>query len=311
MTKFAPNFPDFFIVGAPRCGTTTLSRHLARHKQIGFSKPKEPHFFSMILEEFPEADVQRDYVDRFFGHCGEKHRAIGEGSVSYLYAPKAVERILDLNPDARFIVMVRNPVDLVHSYHSRLLAILDEDVYDFSRAWELRHTRARGERIPKHCRQSELLQYEDVGKLGDQVERMYSMVGRERCMVVPLEDLIGDSLAVYKRALDFIGVDYDGRTQLEAKEGNKEYRSRWLHHVLKRPPRPMVNYLQTLDRREKRRTIKKKPLMRLRKHLLKMNTVERPRSPMKAELREQLRQTFSADVAKLGTLLGRDLSHWQ
>ena len=311
MSKFSPQFPDFFIVGAPRCGTTSMSRYLSKHPHICFSKPKEPHFFSLILDEYPEADVQKDYLERFFAHHTEKHRVVGEGSVSYLYTPQSIERILRLNPDARFIVMVRNPVDLVYSYHSRLLVILDEDVVDLSEAWSLQAARARGEHIPKHCRRADLLQYEDIGKLGEQVEKLFDLVGAERCLVTPLEDLVRDPLAVYKRTLEFIGIEYDGLTTFKPRQENKAYRYRWLHLALTRPPKVMVNYMGALDWRNKRKAKREKPLMKLRKKVLHINTVLKPRPPLEPELRRQLQQTFAADVEKLGALIGRDLSHWQ
>jgi hypothetical protein len=77
-------FPDFFVVGAPRCGTTAISKYLSRNPHICFSRPKEPHFFSITLHEKPDADLHNDYLALFFPHCSETHQATGEGSVSYL-----------------------------------------------------------------------------------------------------------------------------------------------------------------------------------------------------------------------------------
>ena len=95
-----PRFPDFFVVGAPRCGTTSFCRYLARNPQIGFSRPKEPHYFARLSEDPSAGDLKRDYLDRCFGHCTDAHRALGEGSVSYLYLPETIARIRRVNPDA-------------------------------------------------------------------------------------------------------------------------------------------------------------------------------------------------------------------
>jgi hypothetical protein len=133
-------FPDFFIVGAPRCGTTSLSRYLARHPQISFSEPKEPHYFSQVSKDFSTLEVQENYLARFFRHRQNSHQAVGEGSVSYLYSQQAIDQILKFNPRAKFIAMVRNPIDMIHSYHYRLLFTLDEDVQDFATAWSLHET---------------------------------------------------------------------------------------------------------------------------------------------------------------------------
>jgi len=59
-----PRFPDFFVVGAPRCGTTSFCRYLARNPQICFSQPKEPHYFTQLTRDPTEVELARDYLER-------------------------------------------------------------------------------------------------------------------------------------------------------------------------------------------------------------------------------------------------------
>ena len=304
-------FPDFFVVGAPRCGTTAISKYLAKNPHICFSRPKEPHFFSIIMDEKQDADLRGDYLDLFFPHCDEAVQARGEGSVSYLYYPKAIQRIQQLNPQARFIVMARNPIDMIHSYHARLLAILDEDVEDFETAWNLQEARARGEQLPEHCRTPYLLQYAEVGKIGHHVEQLFQTAGRENCHVVLFDDFISDTLSCYRQVLDFIKVDYDGRSEFPPVEVSKFYRYRWLHLLLKRPPMRVVKYTLNIEQRARRQGKKKSRVKRMRKWLVKRNTVVRKRPPLDPDIRRLLRETFAEDIEKLGRLLGRDLSHWR
>jgi len=118
-----------FIVGAPRCGTTFLARHLEKHSGICFSNVKEPHFFSGTdLRGVPATEfkrtVERDYLDRFFPHRS-RSPFLAEGSVTYLYTPEQVKPLLRLWPDAKFIIAVRNPLEMVPSLHRRLLCIGD------------------------------------------------------------------------------------------------------------------------------------------------------------------------------------------
>ena len=90
--------PSFFVVGAPRCGTTATSKSLARNPHISFSKPKEPHYF---LEPFSGRTVEqarREYIGRYHSQLNETHQAIGDGSVSYLYSPDAIRRALEFDP---------------------------------------------------------------------------------------------------------------------------------------------------------------------------------------------------------------------
>jgi hypothetical protein len=304
-------FPDFFVIGAPRCGTTAISKYLSKNPHICFSRPKEPHFFSIMLQEKPDADIDKDYLGLFFRHCSDTCQAIGEGSVSYLYYPEAIKRIQQLNPQARFIVMARNPIDMIHSYHARLLAILDEDVEDFATAWELQEARARGEHLPVHCRTPYLLQYAEVGRIGKHVEQLFQTAGRDRCHVVLFDDFVTDTLGSYRQVLDFIGADYDGRTVFPPVEVSKFYRSRWLHLLLKRPPMKVIKYTLNIEQRARRKGRKKSRLKRFRKWLLKKNTVLRKRPPLEPEMRDLMRATFAEDIEKLGRLLDRDLSHWR
>ncbi len=144
-------FPDFFVVGAPRCGTTALCRYLARNPQICVSRPKEPHYFTRLADLPAAEEVQSDYIDRFFDHRNDAHRVSGEGSVSYLYLPGVIEHILHFNPEARFIASVRNPLTMLPSYHLRMQFLLQEDETDFEWAWHLQEARARGENLPRRC----------------------------------------------------------------------------------------------------------------------------------------------------------------
>jgi hypothetical protein len=303
--------PDFFVVGAPRCGTTAISRYLAKNPHICFSRPKEPHFFSIIMQEKPDADLHNDYLELFFQHCNGTYQATGEGSVSYLYYPRAIERIQQLNPQARFIVMARNPIDMIHSYHARLLAILDEDVEDFATAWGLQEARARGEQLPGHCRTPYLLQYAEIGRIGNHVEQLFQTAGRENCHVVLFDDFISDTLGCYRQVLDFIRVDYDGQTEFPPQEVSKFYRYRWLHLLLKRPPMRVVKYTLNIEQRARRKGRKKSRVKRIRKWLISKNTVIRKRPPLDQAMRRQLQETFAEDIEKLGRLLDRDLSHWR
>ena len=227
-----PGFPDFFVVGAPRCGTTALCRYLSHNPQICFSRPKEPHYFSQVGALPSERELQTDYIARYFGDRGPGQRIAGEGSVSYLYLPGVIERIRHFNPDARFIVMLRNPMSMLPSYHLKMQFMLAEDEADFAKAWRQQDARARGESLPRHCLDARLLMYREVASFGRQLERLYDLAGRNRTHVIVFDDFVADTLATYRGALDFLGVDYDGRTRFVPRNESRTYRYRWLQHLL-------------------------------------------------------------------------------
>jgi hypothetical protein len=325
-------FPDFFVVGAPRCGTTSLCSYLAGHPAICFSKPKEPHYFSNLGGA--GGDLQRDYIERCFAHRRPEHRLAGEGSVSYLYSPVAIDRILALSPRAKFIAMVRNPLEMLLSYHQRLVYLLEEDERELAAAWRLQAARARGEQMPAHCTEPQLLQYAEAGSLGTWLERLFARAGREQCLAVVYDDLAADPAATYARVLGFLGLEPDARTVFRRKQRGRGYRSRALQALLFKPPPSLARLagVRTSAATQApavgagaapgaaarpgkgwvRRALRSAgpPVVRLRKRLVRWNSVDvRPR-PLPPELREELRTTFAPEVAKLSQLLGRDLSHW-
>jgi hypothetical protein len=303
------NRSSFFIVGAPRCGTTALSKILARHPEVCFSRPKETHFF--VRDDLPpltEAVWREAFVEPHFPHLAEAHRAFGEGSVSSLYSALAIDRIRQFDPEARFIVMVRNPVDMVYSYHGRLLYLLDEDQRDFRRAWALQADRAAGRSLPKSCRDPRLLCYGEVAKFADPVERLFETVGRDRCAVVVFDDFSTNTLGVYDKLCDFLGLTPEPPVKLHQKNQHRTYKNRFLQQFLVNPPPIVVramNAARITPATVRQRT---KPL---RRWIRRTNTQPEARPPLSPEMRHELAEYFAADVARLGRLIDRDLGHWR
>lgn len=306
----AIRFPDFFLVGAPRCGTTALSHYLMRNPQICFSRPKEPHYFARINHVPSQDELSRDYLEPCFGHCTSAHRALGEGSVSYLVAPGAIERILHFNPRARFIVQLRNPLQMLPSYHLRMQFLLQEDQADFGTAWRLEPARKRGEHLPRRCLDPRLLFYRDVAAYGAQIERLYRLAGAAQTHVIVFDDFVNDALGVYRRMLDFLGVDYDGQTVFERRFESQMFRSRWLQELVYVPVVRNGKIVDTLLRKTRKYNkdgTKKKNWL---KRLAGLNKVRRLPDPLAPEVADEIREAIRPDIRHLSGLLGRDLSHW-
>ncbi len=313
-----PPFPDFFVIGAQRCGTTTLAWCLKRHPQICFSKPKETHYFAQVPARVLESEQWRNEYQRFFLHRREDHRAVGEGSPTYLFASHALEHIVRINPRAKLIAIVRNPVEMIRSLHLRLLYILEEDVADLATAWRLQEARSRGDRLPRRCSDPRLLRYRELGQLGAQIERLYQIAGREQSLVLLLDDLVREPRKVYEQVLGFIGVDDDGRTEFPHQRRSQSYRSRWLQRMLYKPPAGVVDWIdrgrvERLARHDDGTAVRTSRDARahvklLHNRLRDWNT--RPAPPLDPRTREMLREAFAPDIAKLSALLDRDLTHW-
>lgn len=287
--------PNFFIIGAPKCGTSALSEYLRSHPNVFFSEPKELHFFNEDFANGLAANMS-DYL-RYFEGATEDHAAVGEGSVFYLRSEVAVPNILSFQPDARFIVMLRNPVDIVYSLHSRAVYALDEDVTNFAEAWRLQGERKQGRYLPRLCREPKVFLYGEMCLLGRQMERLYMTTSRERVKVIFFEDFVNDTRDVYEDVLDFLGLESDARNSFPPENTNMSFRSfgvEWaLRHVY------IVKENLGIHRG-----------MNIGKWIRIKNTIVKPREPMDLDLVPDLKQFFQQDVSKLAKLTGRNLDHW-
>ncbi len=157
--------PNFFILGAPKCGTTSLASWLSAHPNIFMSTPKEPRYFNTDYAA-PDRPRSLEKYEQLFAEATPKHKAVGEATTGYLRSEKAVPAILKYAPSARFIVCLRNPIEMVQSVHAQLVKKGTEIEVSFERAWALQEVRRRGYSIPKTCHDSKVLLYGQACTLG-------------------------------------------------------------------------------------------------------------------------------------------------
>jgi len=300
------------MVGAPRCGTTALSRYLSQHPQICFSRPKETHFLFESPNHYSSFQAYLDhYQNQFFGHCRQSHQAIGEGSVTYLYSDEVLHRILKMNPNVKLIAMVRNPIDLVRSYHFRMLYLMDEDCWDFQKAWDYQEPRSRGENIPPLCRDPNLLLYKQVGKIGERIERLLEIAGRDRCLILVFDDFKQNPRAIYQQICEFIGVEDDGRMVFPRRQESQFYRFSWLQRLLFHPPQAVTKWAN--DSASPKGMLwewQKLIFLRLHRAIRSLNAVKQHPPALTPEMKAHLQDTFTDDVERLSELLHRDLTPW-
>jgi hypothetical protein len=303
---------SFFIVGAPRCGTTSLSRYLRVHPEICFSRPKETHYFVLLnhAELEKKETIINNYTRSYFPDLSSYHKYIGDGSVSYLYSEPAIELICELFPGSRFIVSLRNPIDLVVSYHARMLFVREETEPDLVKAWELQEARARGEKVPRLCRNPQLLQYAEVGRHAHYLEQLWRIAGKERVLTVLLDEIAADPGNVYERVLHFLELEHDGRTKFKHRRKTNGYRFDWLQSLSFGKigiPLPLLIGLHLNHSNRARRFTR--PIKKL---IRKFNTDKAQAiPPINATFRAMLVEHFRPEVGRLEAILSRDLSHWK
>ncbi len=201
---------NFFIIGAPKCGTISLAHYLGDHPEIFLSDPKEPDFFRTDVS-FRRLVENLDDYNALFKAAGSEHKAVGEASVNYLRSYKAVLNILEYNPAAKFIVMLRNPIDMIYSWHYHALFYQYHDIENFEVAW---------------CSKN----YKTVCSLGEQMERLYGIVSKDRVLIILFEDLKADPKKVYENTLSFLNVSSDNKTDFPVYNQAKANRSDKLGH---------------------------------------------------------------------------------
>ena len=129
------SIPDFVIVGAPKCGTTALASYLDGHPRIFLSRVKEPNYFCFDAPGLRVVDRLETYSGLFTP--AQPGQLCGEASTAYLFSHAAVPAILESNPAARIIVLVRNPLEMVVAHHHEKLHHFEENEPDFEIAWRL------------------------------------------------------------------------------------------------------------------------------------------------------------------------------
>lgn len=287
--------PNFFILGAPKCGTTSMAAWLSEHPDIFMSSIKEPHWFNLD-QNYHNVKNFSEYQKLF--NNTENYAAVGEASVWYLYSKVAVKEILSCNPRSKFIVMVRNPLEMVVSLHGQMLLSSQENLISFPDAWDAQKERKRGVGIPGLCREPTFLQYGDACSLGMQLEKLYSQVERDNVLVILLDDIRQDALGVYRRVLEYLSVPDDGRIKLPVMNVAQVSRS----HGVKKAVQYIGNVKRSIG-------VSNKGLGILTA-IQKVNSSKQSRSPLDEVVKNDLIDYFYADVNKLSSLIERDLSHW-
>lgn len=290
------NRPDFFIVGAQKCGTTALYACLRQHPDVFMPALKEPQFFAPdILGERRQILTQSEYLNCFADAQGQ--RRIGEASTVYLgseYAPAAIKAF---NPAARIIVMLRNPIDMMYLLYRARVYSGSEPMKSFAAALDADDAVHRS----TGARRGPGLLYREAAGYASGVRRYFDVFGPENVHVIIYEDFRTDPSQVYVAALRFMEVALDGRAAFPIVNADKRARSSFVQKFLRQPPQRVRGF---------GRAVLPRPIRQLLWHsILRLNVVGKV-PPMDSDLRSRLQTEFVRPTEELGRLIGRDLTSW-
>jgi hypothetical protein len=296
--------PDFFIVGASKCGTSALSEYLTEHPNVCFARTKEPHFFS---DDFPLQKVDaslQDYWRRNFSYFDErKHRVIGEGSGTYYISDVAVPNILKQNPAAKFIYMIRSPLEMIYSWHYQVQFRTGE-TESLEEAWDSQQPRISSMEMRPEDGDLRFRQYLAVASLGQRLDYLKTIVPPEQLTVIVLDDFVSEPKAAYEKVLAFIGVPSDGRENFPQVHQSRVQRSYFLGRLSDRTPRWVVNGVRDFKHLVGLTHVPLNVFARLNSKLVK-------KPPLSLEFRKRMLADLEPEINLLEQHLGRDFNHWR
>lgn len=265
--------------------------------------PKELRFFAKEgAPDFrgPGDDeaVNRNWVTSWDDYCGHfatvnGEKAIGEASPFYLCSEEAPRRIRTFLPDAKLIVVLRDPVERAFSSFMYIRRWGWEPLADFSQALELEDRRRRDN-------WEYLWQYRKLGLYGAQIERYLNVFPREQISIDLFDELESDPIDFTRSLCAFLGIDSDFRPRIPDRVNmSGRPRSRVLQRIVDRQ-----NAIRSLAR-----YVVPKPYRKSIRVALTQNNLQQDDMPCDVE--KDLRAFYRPDIERLEGLIGRDLSAWR
>ena len=306
--------PNFFVVGAPKCGTTSLYHYFSQHPEIYLSPIKEPVFFAKdIVEWHTRCKFSNPYFNPkeyfkkpklYFIHIAyltklehylalfknvKNEKAIGEMAVLNLFSNVAAKEIYEFNPEAKIIIILRNPIDRVFSH---FLANL-RDGRDSNKSF-LKTVVDDFEKDDRDCKQY----YIEMSLYYNQLKRYLDVFPKSNVKIILFDDYKRNTGRVLKELFEFLGVNPDVDIDFKIKKNES-----------------LIPRFPGLNRRLKdiRRRIRSlfpngvPDFLKKSYHLLVM---EREKPVLSRDEREFLLPFFKEDILKTQDLIGEDLSNW-
>ena len=291
---------NIFIVGAPKCGTTTLSAMLNRHSNIQLSHPKEPMYFCSDLDILAGNKDNNDYFKRFFKPNSSINNYV-DASALYLYSKNAASRIHAYNPGAKIVVILRNPVEQAHAFHAELLRNGNEDVSEFKTAWHLIPRRRNGKDLPKNVLEPSLLFYDEVIQYATQLRRFVELFGSHNINVLLFEDFFRSPKKGMQELMTFLELPFeDDMLNVEKMNSNAEIKSLFINSLFnnKRLTRnPLYRLIRTSFGGG----------LGIQKKINTLNRVNKPRPAIDAETAALVKSSFEGQIDDLSKLIKTDL----
>ena len=283
---------DFFIVGAPKAGTTSLYFYLNEHPQIEMSSVKEPDYFSnkeMQTQNLYYKKQRIDTLKKYNALYSEKKNLVrGEASVSYLYYNGVPKKIFEYNTKSKIIIMLRNPVERAFSHY-----LMDKRLGYISENFETIINQKYSDKKLNLFYQ----QYIELGKYTEQIKRYFDVFRSENILFIDYDDFVSRTSQEIDKVYSFLNIDNSATSQV-----NKIYNS------YTNPNNKIVNYLYSFVFLRSLANYFFSAL--IKEKILRLFFVHSEKPVLIKESRNLLINYFSKDINNLSKLLNKDYTKW-
>ena len=283
---------DFFIVGAPKAGTTSLYFYLNEHPQIEMSSVKEPDYFSnkeMQTQNLYYKKQRIDTLKKYNALYSEKKNLVrGEASVSYLYYSGVPKKIFEYNTKSKIIIMIRNPVERAFSHY-----LMDKRLGYISENFETIINQKYSDKKLNLFYQ----QYIELGKYTEQIKRYFDVFRSENILFIDYDDFVSRTSQEIDKVYSFLNIDNSATSQV-----NKIYNS------YTNPNNKIVNYLYSFVFLRSLANYFFSAL--IKEKIQRIFFVHSEKPVLIKESRNLLINYFSKDINNLSKLLNKDYTKW-
>lgn len=300
---------NFFIIGAAKAGTSSLYYYVKQHPDVCMSVPKETWFF--CFDDYLRGPQW--YWDRYFAACYGGEQIVGEATPWYLHIPYVADRIYQYNPEAKFVAILRNPVDrafsewwmaftagVEHLPFEKAIALNLEslgrqvdllgEIAESARQWRILRRQMSGPMPNIVARPRSYLQN---GYYALQLEQYLHRFSADRVLILLFDDLVSEPEDVTRRVWAFLGLNPDvPLTDKEPRNVASGYTGGILLNTLRR-----VGAGKLLP-------------VRVKRSIVRMLKTAGPKPHLTKEMQKLLVEHYYEHNRHLERIIGRDLRHW-
>lgn len=298
--------PSFFIVGAPRSGTTAMYSYLKCHPEI-YLPPynKEPHFFAKDLHKY-NFRKKKGWITEYGQYIklfdrAETTQISGEASALYLFSTQAAKEIYSFDPEAKIIIMLRNPLEMVYSWYFLQRSSFIENEKSFQKAF-FKEQSGDYTNLKQSYKTGIRASYHEIALYFKQVKRYFDTFPRNQILIILFDEFLINTEIIYKETLRFLHVEGSYQPLFKKINKSKMKRNRLIKSLLDARPPFFIDVFRKLIPK----------IFRHRIYIFfdKLNTKYIIRPKLKPDFEQELIEYYRNDIIALGSLINKELSNW-